>query len=52
MPKLLFSDLHQRVIYDVIACYSARASARRFGVSESFAIKLEVSKNRAFGVAM
>ena len=40
MPKPLSSDLRQRVIDDVIAGYSARASARRFGVSESFAIKL------------
>ena len=40
MPKPLSSDLRQRVIDDVIVGYSARASARRFGVSESFAIKL------------
>ena len=40
MPKPLSSDLRQRVINDVIAGYSARASARRLGVSESFAIKL------------
>ena len=40
MPKPLSSDLRQCVINDVIAGYSARASARRLGVSESFAIKL------------
>lgn len=40
MPKPLSSDLRQRVIDYVIAGHSARASARRFGVSDSFAIKL------------
>ena len=40
MPKPLSSDLRQCVINDIIAGHSARASARRLGVSESFAIKL------------
>ena len=40
MPKPLSSDLRQRVIDYVAQGHSARASASRFGVSESFAIKL------------
>ena len=40
MPKPLSSDHRQPVINYVIAGYSDRASAHRFGVSESFAIKL------------
>ena len=39
LPKPLSSDLRQRVIDNIIAGYSARASACWFGVSESFAIK-------------
>jgi transposase len=40
MAKIYSSDLRSRVVANVEAGHSRRASARRFGVSESFAVKL------------
>lgn len=40
MGKSYSSDLRDRVVAFVEAGHSWRAAARRFGVSESFAVKL------------
>ena len=40
MPKAISIDLRQRVLDYVLSGHSARAAARYYSVSESFAIKL------------
>lgn len=48
MGKPYSSDLRERVQKHVEACHTRRASARRFGVSSSFAVKLN-QRARAMG---